>query len=145
MIRNQLGEAAWKEIEEQTITLSSNDDKATSILSNDGLFSFKSCWNLIRARGRISFMWRQIWNANSPKMISFFLWRILHENIACYTMIQMKGIPLASRYHYRVEPSIESIDHLLIRGDIAKEVWGFFSGRLGIQMQFFNIQQALYT
>lgn len=67
-----------------------------------------------------------VWNAILPPNISAFLWKLVRHALPVDCQIRSKGIIVASRCRCCVNPSEESINHLFIQTDIAKEVWQRF-------------------
>lgn len=105
--------------------------------SGSGSFTTKSAWDVIRQKVRLSSFettaLQQLWHPSVPKKLSFFTLRAIYKSIPVDTAIQKLGIPFASACHCCLQPSEESVDHLLLSGDLAVRVWSYFADLLNIQ------------
>ena len=53
--------------------------------------------------------------------------RCLQNAMAVDVNIHTRAIPFVSRCNCCAEPQVESLDHLLLYGDLGKKVWSFFA------------------
>ncbi|KAI3473497.1 hypothetical protein Pfo_031457, partial [Paulownia fortunei] len=99
-------------------------DTAVWKLTTHGDFSIASAWESMR-QGRGPYL--------TPTM-SVFLWRLAHDWIPADFRLQRKGLQLASKC--QCCSSLESIQHIFISGDCAKEVWEHFANTFHIRLPF---------
>ena len=99
-------------------------------LEPDGKFSVKSAWNLVRVKKEPVPWGRNIWDANLPTKISFFLWRVYWNRLPTDDKIRQMGFLMPSKcVCCTVCPKSENLKHLLFEGDWAKIVWTWFTKR----------------
>lgn len=76
-------------------------------------------------------MRRFLWASNIPLKASFLIWRLLNGWVPVDTVLQRKGVSLASRCPCYLA-SEESLVHLFVNGPVASEVWTFYARRFSI-------------
>lgn len=56
---------------------------------------------------------------------------MFEQRIAVNQRVKDEGISTASKYHCCLRPAEESVDHLLVKSEIASEIWSKFASLLG--------------
>lgn len=100
--------------------------------SKEGLFSTKSVWEVIRKKGMACAWRRWLWPNCVPKRISFVSWRAKLNCLPVDNVVQSTEISLVSKCECCVNPSVETIDHVLCNGEVAKKVWSYFVLHLNV-------------
>ncbi|KAG6627879.1 hypothetical protein CIPAW_15G160400 [Carya illinoinensis] len=100
--------------------------------SDDGDFSTKSAWELVRNRGPICLWKTWLWQKAIPKKMSFVCWRARLHALPVDENICKLGIPLVSKCNCCDEAQVETLDHVLCSGVGARNVWNYFVGVFGI-------------
>ncbi|GAV63429.1 zf-RVT domain-containing protein, partial [Cephalotus follicularis] len=73
-----------------------------------------------------------IWNSFIPTRIAFFIWKTVFNGISVDQNIQRRGISLASKCRCCLNSNVETFEHLLFQGDVAVNIWGYFSKALNL-------------
>jgi hypothetical protein len=103
--------------------------------SKKGLFEVRSFYEeLIRKDGPPfpSFPWKNIWRVKAPTRVAFFVWSaalgkiLTHDNLRKRNVIVIEWCCLCKK-------SGESIDHLLLHCDIARDLWSYVLILFGVQ------------
>ncbi|XP_058076430.1 uncharacterized protein LOC131225018 [Magnolia sinica] len=115
-----------------------------------GNFLVKSAWDASRPLAPRKGWARWVWHRNLLPKISPFLWRLLHNDVPVEKAIQSRGVPLASkcvccRDGYDQGPTVESIPHLLLDGQLASSVWGYFGVQFRISIRPAAMVEARIT
>ncbi|KAI3461929.1 hypothetical protein Pfo_018592 [Paulownia fortunei] len=107
-------------------------DTAVWKLTTHGDFSTASAWEFTR-QGRVkSMLLKDLWGPYLTPTMSVFLWRLAHDWIPADIRLQRKGLQLASKC--QCCSSLESIQHIFISGDCAREVWDHFANTFHIRI-----------
>ncbi|XP_074574624.1 uncharacterized protein LOC141831085 [Curcuma longa] len=104
--------------------------------SPKGVFSLKSAWQCARDRRQIIDMGSAIWSKLLLPKISIFIWRFLLERLPVDSILQHRGVSLASKCQFCGE--VESWRHLFFRCQVAMEVWSYFASLFRVT-EFTNI------
>ncbi|MQL96061.1 hypothetical protein Taro_028735 [Colocasia esculenta] len=107
----------------EDVVLNNEEDRCIWIVSNNGCFSTKSTYNLIRPKGVQRPALTKIWHNCFHRRASLFVWKILHRVVPVDGRISEAGIPLVSRCSCCQRPHSEDLDHLFIHGEIATTLW----------------------
>lgn len=108
---------------------------------SDRRFSTKSCWNLVRNKGVIDNIAKQIWSTNFPKKISFFVWKLLREWVPV-DICRRKGMMIVSKCQCCKDN--ETITHVFLHSQIVSETWLRYHNLFGIPHKLFqNPKHAL--
>lgn len=95
--------------------------------SSDRIFSLKSAFHCVRQRAVHRPAISKLWSSHFSPRAAILTWHILHRAVAVDVLIQSCGIPLPSRCSCcSTNPQAESMDHLLLSGELTASVWGFF-------------------
>lgn len=128
----------------QEISLNSTCPDTLVYAPNDhGRFSTKTF--LATRRPRTSKRrWNQwIWASFFPPDLSTFLWKLLKHALPVDTRVQSRGIYLASGCRCCRDRSEESLVHLFIYSDIARQVWQAFANIFKLPGKYSSTLQAL--
>lgn len=71
-----------------------------------------------------------VWNKTTSFRVNAFVWRVYRGAIAVDNNIQRRGVPFTSRCVCCQNPTIETLDHLLVKSDMAHSVWDHFAQKL---------------
>ena len=97
-------------------------------LTQDGTFSTSSARNLVRKIKPETPLFEHIWSPYIAPTVSIFWWKILHGWLPVDTVIQRKGIVLASKC--QCCRSVESLEHVLLHSPVVHKAWLWFSNML---------------
>nr|XP_027096084.1 uncharacterized protein LOC113715980 [Coffea arabica] len=106
-------------------------DRMVWVGSPTGEFATKAAWEVSRLKHNASMLDGFVWTRIVPLKISFFAWKVLRNLIPLETVLQRRGVPLASRCPCCLLEQ-ESLVHLFVKGPVAREVWRSFCQRFGI-------------
>jgi hypothetical protein len=102
--------------------------------SKKGLFEVRSFYEeLIRKDGPSfpSFPWKNIWRVKAPARVAFFIWSgalgkiLTHANLRKMNVIVIEWCCLCKK-------SGESIDHLLLHCEVARDLWSYILILFGV-------------
>lgn len=114
------------------------DDKIIWPLETLGESSVKLYYWLKRPKGTQQFAFKYIWAPFIIPRIAFFMCRLFHNAILTDMNIR---ILLASKCCCYKEGNTKDVDHLLLRSDLAKSIWGHFANIFEVRnLRFFNIK-----
>ncbi|MQM17261.1 hypothetical protein Taro_050231 [Colocasia esculenta] len=105
------------------LELSSEEDKCMWAASNNGYFTTKSAYNLIRPRGVHRPAVVKLWHNSFYRRASLFSWKILYRAVPVDARISEIGIPLVSCCCCCHLPKTKDLDHLFINSDFAVTLW----------------------
>ncbi|MQL99122.1 hypothetical protein Taro_031838 [Colocasia esculenta] len=105
------------------LELSSEEDKCIWAASNNGTFSTKSVYNLIRPKGVHRPALSNLWHNSFYRRASLFSWKILHRAVPVDARISKIGIPMVSCCSCCHLHASEDLDHLFINSDLAISLW----------------------
>ncbi|KAF6141656.1 hypothetical protein GIB67_001208 [Kingdonia uniflora] len=115
--------------------IGTDDDKAIWEPAKSGDFTIKAAWDFWRIAdtetNRLQWIWHKVL---SPK-IQVFNWKIWK----CIIPVDVddvvgKLIYLPSKCSCCLNSQVESIDHLLVNGDMKNAIWGHFSRVCGVRL-----------
>lgn len=118
-------------------------DFAIWIPETSGRFTCKSAWRSLRKFKTISLTSIKSWHSKLPFKVSFFILRMLTNSLPTDDKICRLKIHGPSRCHCCKTHKSETIEHIFREGDIAKEVWNFFSGSCGINNSSSHIRPTM--
>ncbi|CAI9763513.1 unnamed protein product [Fraxinus pennsylvanica] len=100
--------------------------------NDNGDFSTSSAWDIVRVRSpKIPWM-KWIWHKFLPKKVSFCMWKVKFNCLSVDSRVRSTGVALVSRCDCCDKGQVETLDHVLNSGDIAKVVWKWASLALGV-------------
>lgn len=86
-----------------------------------------------------------MWHNTLPPKISTFMWKLMRHALQIDSRIIGKGIQIASKCHCCKNNSLETLSHLFLQSEIAREVWRCFGEIFWLPSNFISIGQALAT
>ncbi|MQM15218.1 hypothetical protein Taro_048161 [Colocasia esculenta] len=92
-----------------------------------GNFTVKSAYDLSFSHGVSRGAWEKLWHHAIPPRVAMFAWRLLHRDVPVDSRIVECGVPLVSMCSCCKVHAQESLDHLFISSDIAKELWSWIA------------------
>lgn len=97
-------------------------DKLIFTPSRDGRFNIKAyLGQIIASRPKLNWT-NTVWNPFTTHRVNAFMWRLYQGGLPLDVNIQAKGIMLASKCICCVEAKRETLPHLFLESDLAKEV-----------------------
>lgn len=118
-------------------------DRLVYAPNDHGNFSTKT-FVALRWSGWAERCWeRGIWAPFIPPNISNFLWKLLRHAFPVDTRVQSRGISLVSGCHCCRDRSEETLFHLFILSEVARQVWKFFANFSKLPSEYSLILQAL--
>ncbi|XP_019166699.1 PREDICTED: uncharacterized protein LOC109162453 [Ipomoea nil] len=88
---------------------------------------------------------RKIWANHVPWKMAFLSWRVFKRKIPMDDVLIRFGFNVVSRCSCCSSPTLSSLQHVFCRGEIAREVWGYFAKSLGINLQIRYLEQVCYS
>lgn len=85
-----------------------------------------------------------IWNPYTSKRVNAFMWMLFLEALPVDERIQARGISLVSKCCC-VIPERETLHHLFIQSELAKETWSHFKACTRFQFTGSTIQSLVFT
>jgi hypothetical protein len=124
------------------ISISEVEDKWIWTEDDDGIFSVKSCYNLLarldssflQPSGFDSFVFKHIWKSLAPSKVCAFTWQVMLDKIPSRINLSRRGIlnPPESKACVICHSVDESAQHLLLHCDFASGVWYALFNWLGV-------------
>ncbi|XP_059306503.1 uncharacterized protein LOC132057945 [Lycium ferocissimum] len=112
-----------------------------------GKFSIGSACRELRQERPSNHLDNRIWHSKIPFKMSFLTWRAIHNRLSIDKSVARLGIPLEPNYYCcnsnKVTSELESVDHIFCHGDLAKRLWSYFAGPLGINNNNTNLKLRL--
>ncbi|MQL86663.1 hypothetical protein Taro_019195 [Colocasia esculenta] len=110
----------------QGVSLNDDTDKCVWGPSQDGQFSLKSAYNLVRHVGVPRPPLKKSWHNYFYRRASIFCWKIINRVVPVDQRIVETGIQMAYCYSCCKSPKTKDLDHLFINGDLAVSLWNWF-------------------
>jgi hypothetical protein len=79
-----------------------------------------------------SFPWKNIWCAKAPTRVAFFVWSAALGKILTHDNLRKRNI-VVIEWCCMCKKKGESIDHLLLHCDAARELWSFMFSLFGVE------------
>lgn len=112
-------------------------------LSENGKFSTKLYAKHILPQGKKRAWARLIWHTTLPPEVVTFLWKLIRHALPVDSRISTKGVYMASKCRCCKTFSQETISHLFLHSEVAREVWRCFGEIFRQPLQFYSIGQVL--
>ncbi|KAL3635943.1 hypothetical protein CASFOL_020490 [Castilleja foliolosa] len=130
----------------KSISLNVNeDDILIYTQTNSGNFNIKSYIEKDRVQ-RSHLDWTEaVWHNNLPPKVSGFMWKVLKGAVPVDNMLMKRMIMGPYKCNCCDEGNLESIDHLLVHSDRAKEIWSHFGNIVGKPHFASNVDTLLKT
>ena len=99
--------------------------------TGSGRFEVRSFYHIICAGGQHTFPWKSIWWVKVPPKVAFFIWLAAHgKNLTIDNLRRRKVCVLD--WCFMCKKAGESVDHLLLHCDYARELWSFIFCIVGL-------------
>ncbi|GMJ11562.1 hypothetical protein HRI_004825400 [Hibiscus trionum] len=102
-----------------------NQDTLVWKASGNGIFSIKSCRNMLHLGSTFSFDWKKyVWFGAAPPKVELFLWRVLNNGIPVRVNLARRGVNSGlSRTCPLCEAWDESAEHLFLHCHFSWRIW----------------------
>ncbi|XP_038687446.1 uncharacterized protein LOC119986824 [Tripterygium wilfordii] len=99
-------------------------DKMIWMPNQNGNFTVKSAWLVTRQSNVFNPVYGYIWHDLIPIKIFIFMWKVLNNKLPVDENIKKKCISLVSKCDCCTNfPHVETVEHVLVEGSIACQVW----------------------
>jgi hypothetical protein len=105
-------------------------DRLVWSLSKRGHFEVKSL--ALASQEVVSFPWKNIWRVKASLRVSFFVWTAALGKILTHDYLRRHHIVVV-QWCCMSKKSRESIEHLLLHCDVARDIWNFFYRLFGVE------------
>ncbi|XP_070011018.1 uncharacterized protein [Nicotiana sylvestris] len=112
----------------------SEDDEAIWIANQNGKFFTKSAWKNLRNPNNITLTGKKIWLNKLTFRVSFFMMRLLKGKLPTDDSLIKFGVHGPSMCYCCSRKNMETINHLFANGELASNIWGYFSNACGIPL-----------
>lgn len=92
-------------------------------------------------KGTLHIVYKRIWALFIPPKISLFIGWLFHDAIPTDMNIR---IHIASRCCYCKEGNIEDVEHILLRNELAKYIWGHFVDTFEVRNPRFYNKKTIF-
>ncbi|XP_060182018.1 uncharacterized protein LOC132611633 [Lycium barbarum] len=117
----------------------SKPDTCIWTINSDGKFTCASPRELTRKRKDTNDTLNNLWYKRLPFKIAFLNWRVMRKKLPLDDIVSKFGQNIVSRCNCCPNPQSETLDHLFVHGDIAKNIWQYFANSLGIKISNINL------
>ncbi|XP_071920691.1 uncharacterized protein [Coffea arabica] len=108
-------------------------DEVVWSLFSSGKFSLSLAFKEIGQGRSSSFALSHIWHCRIPTKVSFFMLRLLLEQLPIPDVFGKMGFHMPSKCFCCYNGANEKLEHLFSEEQIAMEVWTYFTGLSGLQ------------
>jgi hypothetical protein len=115
--------------------ISTEADKLSWVLNSFGLFDTHSFCLALRASTALDFSWKNVWRVKAPRRVVFFVWTAAWGRLLTCDNLMRRGFVMAG-WCCMCKRSGESVNHLLLHCNVARELWNFFLGTYGVSWVF---------
>ena len=96
-----------------------------------GLFEVCSFYHILCSGGNGTFPWKSVWRVKVPPKVAFFIWLAAHgKNLTIDNLWRRKIWVLD--WCFMCKKARESVDHLLLHCEYARELWSFILCIVGL-------------
>jgi hypothetical protein len=100
--------------------------------SKRGLFVVKSYYEVLISKNGPSFPWKSIWRVKAPIRVAFFVWSTALGKILTHDILR-KRIFVVIDWCCMCKKNGESMDHLLLHCEVARDLWSYIFSLFGIE------------
>ncbi|KAG7965770.1 hypothetical protein I3843_08G016900 [Carya illinoinensis] len=109
----------------------STEDKLVWCPSRKGKFLVGSYYKTITASPLPNFPWKSVWRNKAPPKAAFFVWTAALGKILTIDNLRRHGLIMMDWCCMR-KKSGETVDHLLLHCEFARDTWNYFFSRMGL-------------
>ncbi|XP_060200827.1 uncharacterized protein LOC132629107 [Lycium barbarum] len=123
-----------------------NIDKEDQIfwdLTENGKYSNKSAWDLVRNKKALQPLINKVWHSSIPFKISFLIWRIWKNKLLFEEVISSFGKQMDSKCYCCNTASYQTMNHVFSQGTAASNNWNLFGAPLGIKHSHLPIRHII--
>lgn len=91
-----------------------------------GLFSVHEVYSFIRPKAQSRPIFKQIWHPVHSTKTSIFLWKAYYRGLGVDESFQKRGVSTVSQCRCCSKHQIETLDHLLVTGELATSLWNYY-------------------
>lgn len=142
----QLEHLIPQEIQQQILAVMLDprkDDQLMCTLSDNGTFSTKKIAQLLHVPGNSRRSVKLTCHKSVQPKIATFLWKLCRHAIPVDTRVQSRRVVMASRCRCCANAQVESIPHLFLHSQVARETWGCFEKIFRLPTQYYSILYVL--
>ena len=115
--------------------ISKEADKLNWVLNSLGLFDTRSYYLALQASTASEFAWKSVWKVKAPQRVIFFVWTAAWGWILTCDNLMRRGFVMAG-WCCMCKNSGESVNHLLLHCNVARELWNFVLCAYGVSWVF---------
>jgi hypothetical protein len=108
------------------------EDRIGWSLSKRSKFEVKSFYKVLTSQDGPSFPWKSIWRVKAPSRVAFFVWTAALGKILTMDNLRKRNVVVVE-WCCMCKKSGESIDHLLIHCEVARELWSYILNLFGVE------------
>jgi hypothetical protein len=120
------------------------DDRLVWNLSNRGLFEVNSYYEVLNRKDGPSFPWKSIWCVKAPAIVTFFVWTTSLGKILTHDNLRKRNV-LVIEWCCMCKKSGESIEHLLLHCQVARDLWSYIRTLSGVEWVMSRMMLDLLT
>ena len=111
--------------------ISTEADKLSWVLNSSGIFDTHSFYLALQVSMASDFTWKNVWRVKTPRRVVFFVWTVAWDRLLTCDNLMRRGFVVAG-WCCMCKHSGESVNHLLLHCNVAREVWNFVLGAYGV-------------
>ncbi|XP_027184038.1 uncharacterized protein LOC113782345 [Coffea eugenioides] len=143
MLRHWLPPAIVSSILGISPPVSQRPDEMVWDLTESGVFSIASAYQLVRQPAIRSAFSAAIWHTLLPSKVSFFMLRLVAARLPVLETLRRFAVHGPSRCSCCEAPAEETLDHIFCNGDLPKRVWNSFTSGVGGRSCVSTVRHAL--
>ena len=99
--------------------------------TGSGIYEVRSYYHITCSRGNQTFPWKSVWRVKVPPKVAFFVWLAAHGKNLTIDNLRRRRIWVLD-WCFMCKRAGESVDHLLLHCEYARELWSFIFCIMGI-------------
>jgi hypothetical protein len=107
------------------------EDKIWWVPSRKGKFDVRSFYKILTHNETICFPWRSIWRTKAPSRVTFFVWMAVLRKVLTLDNLRKRQLIVINRCCLYKSDG-ETVDHILLHGEVASALWYAFLSRFGL-------------
>jgi hypothetical protein len=97
-----------------------------------GLFEVRSYYEVLIMKNGPLFSWKSIWRVKAPTRVAFFVWSASLGKILTHDNLRKRNV-VVIEWCCMCKKNGESIDHLLLHCEVARDLWSYIFILFGIE------------